>query len=158
MDRFDLKAMHFTRVNFWKTYGYPIHLGSSQNCWTSKNGPSKTIKKKYEVYWYLGRIPIFLVCFFSSSASQRKTLPSTLICLQIGMFNCHLWRPKGTFWEYPRPSKYPTERVEYQDVGVRYQTWLVVTGCHFVFSHIFGNLIIPIDFHFFRGAETTNQI
>ena len=31
-------------------------------------------------------------------------------------------------------------------------------GCHFLFSHSVGNLIIPIDFHIFqRGGWTTNQ-
>ena len=36
--------------------------------------------------------------------------------------------------------------------------WLVVGGLeHFLFSIIYGNVIIPTDFHIFRKVETTNQ-
>ena len=37
--------------------------------------------------------------------------------------------------------------------------WLVVNGCHVLFSHNIGLLIIPTDeLIFFRGVETTHQV
>ena len=41
------------------------------------------------------------------------------------------------------------------DIGMRYK--VVVWNMNFVTFHILG-IIIPTDFHIFRGVETTNQI
>ena len=111
-----------------------MHPSASQDCWSSKNCPSKTITKNHLVwvYWYpiLGRIPMSLLSFSGSLPSQGKTLPSTMIFLQIGMFNCHLWLPKGTFWEYPWPSQgFPSRWVEYLKMLVAIPS-LVPLGRH----------------------------
>ena len=57
--------------------------------------------------------------------------------------------------DYLTYGTWPIDFNKYFDLLIK--TWLVVWNVNGLFSHSVGNIIIPTDFIFFTGVETTNQ-